>query len=345
MDVKITFDDIGSFPLPAGVSREWIEQAVSTRNEDKRLFEIISQVMEQKIRAGVEVPTYPQFQDMNKQFLRIIDNPECTETPLMVKESEANILELEAISDLAKKYKEQNGESLKIRVCVTGPIELYQQEFGSTSYEDVLFTFAKSIDRFVKNSIEHYRDIQIKTISIDEPSIGIHPQIMHSDDTIIQALTIAGETAHKQGIDTEIHLHSPLNYKLVCEVPPINVIGVESAANPSYLELIDRQDLEASDTFLRVGIARTDIFGLTAVLNEKYNINVWKEQDKLTEVITKMETPEVIAKRLGNIHEMFDGSIKYAGPDCGLGAWPTQGLAQQLLANTAAGIKIFRQDH
>jgi 5-methyltetrahydropteroyltriglutamate--homocysteine methyltransferase len=344
MDFEIIFDDIGSFPLPAGVSREWIEQAVSIRNEDERLFEIISQVMEQKITAGVEVPTYPQFQDMNKQFLRIIDDPKCTEAPLMVKESEAKILELEAISDLAKIYKEQNGEPLKIRVCVTGPIELYQQEFGSTSYGDVLLTFARSIDRFVKNSIEHHSDIQVKTVSIDEPSIGIHPQIMHSDDYIIQALTIAGETAHKHGIDTEIHLHSPLNYKLVCDVPTINVIGVESAANPSYLELIDRQDLEASDTFLRVGIARTDIFGLTAVLNEKYDTNVWKEQDKLPEVITKMETPEVIAKRLSKYHEMFDGSIKYAGPDCGLGSWPTQELAQQLLANTASGILMFRQD-
>jgi 5-methyltetrahydropteroyltriglutamate--homocysteine methyltransferase len=344
MDFEIIFDDIGSFPLPAGVSREWIEQAVSIRNEDERLFEIISQVMEQKITAGVEVPTYPQFQDMNKQFLRIIDDPKCTEAPLMVKESEAKILELEAISDLAKIYKEQNGEPLKIRVCVTGPIELYQQEFGSTSYGDVLLTFARSIDRFVKNSIEHHSDIQVKTVSIDEPSIGIHPQIMHSDDYIVQALTIAGETAHKHGIDTEIHLHSPLNYKLVCDVPTINVIGVESAANPSYLELIDRQDLEASDTFLRVGIARTDIFGLTAVLNEKYDTNVWKEQDKLPEVITKMETPEVIAKRLSKYHEMFDGSIKYAGPDCGLGSWPTQELAQQLLANTASGILMFRQD-
>jgi 5-methyltetrahydropteroyltriglutamate--homocysteine methyltransferase len=345
MDVEISFDDIGSFPLPAGVSRDWIEQAVSKRNEDERLFKIISQAMEQKITAGVEVPTYPQFQDMNRQFLRIIDNPKCTEAPLMVKRSEAKILELEAISDLAKKYKEENGEPLKIRVCVTGPIELYQQEFGSTSYGDVLLTFARSIDRFIRNSIERNRNIQVKTVSIDEPSIGIHPQIMHSDDNIIQALTIAGETAHEHGIDTEIHLHSPLHYNLVCEVPTINVIGVESAANPSYLELIERQDLEASDTFLRVGIARTDIFGLTAVLNEIYNTNVWKEQDKLPEVITRMETPEVIARRLRKCHEMFGDCIKYAGPDCGLGSWPTQELAQQLLANTAAGIKRFYLDH
>ncbi len=118
---------------------------------------------------------------------------------------------------------------------------------------------------------------------------------------------------------------------------------MESAANPSYLELIERSDLTTSDTFLRVGIARTDIFGLTAALNEKYNTNVWKEPDRIKEVVTQMETPDVIAGRLSSIYKMFGDSIKYAGPDCGLGSWPTQDMAQQLLNNTAKGMEMFRQ--
>ncbi len=344
MDPEIIFDDIGSYPLPEGISRDWIEQAVTSRAEDERLFGIISDTMEQKIAAGVDVPTYPQFQDMNRQYLRIINDPELTEAPLLVKEPEAKILELEALSGLGAKYKKEHGKPLDIRVCVTGPVELYLKEFGGTSYADVLLTFAKSIDRFVKNSIRHSGDLNVATISIDEPSIGINPQIMLNDEDIIKALTVAGESAHKHGIDTEIHLHSPLNYKLVCQVPSINVIGVESAASPSYLELIDRADLQVSDTFLRVGIARTDIFGLTAVLNEKYNTNVWKETDRLMEVVTHMETPEVIAGRLTSTYRMFGDTIRYAGPDCGLGSWPSQGLAQKLLSNTAKGVEMFFKD-
>lgn len=344
MDLDITFDDIGSYPLQKDITREWLEQAVVSRKEDERLFNVISQAMEQKITAGVEVPTYPQFQDMNLQFLRIINDPACTEAPLLVEESCANILELEALSSLAEEYQNQNREPLNIRVCVTGPVELYLKEFGSTSYSDVLLTFARSIDRFIKNSLKKHGSLQVRTVSIDEPSIGINPQIMFTDEDMIKALTMAGETAHRHGIDTEIHLHSPLNYKLICEVPSINVIGVESAANPSYLELIDRADLQASDTFLRAGIARTDIFGLTAVLNEKYNTNVWKEPKRLPEVVTRMETPEVIAGRLARCHEIFGDSIKYTGPDCGLGSWPSQKLAQQLLINTAAGIEMLRQN-
>lgn len=344
MDPEIIFDDIGSYPLPEGISRDWIEQAVTSRAEDERLFGIISDTMEQKIAAGVEVPTYPQFQDMNRQYLRIINDPELTEAPLLVRESEAKILELEALLALGAKYREEHGKPLDIRVCVTGPVELYLKEFGGTSYGDVLLTFAKSIDRFVKNSIGHSGDLNVATVSIDEPSIGINPQIMLNDEDIIKALTVAGESAHKRGIDTEIHLHSPLNYKLVCQVPSINVIGVESAASPSYLELIDRADLQVSDTFLRVGIARTDIFGLTAVLNEKYNTNVWKETDKLMEVVTHMETPEVIAGRLTNTYRMFGDTIRYAGPDCGLGSWPSQEMAQKLLSNTAKGVEMFRKN-
>ncbi len=344
MDPEIIFDDIGSYPLPEGISRDWIEQAVTSRAEDERLFGIISDTMEQKIAAGVEVPTYPQFQDMNWQYLRIINDPELTEAPLLVRESEAKILELEALLALGAKYRNEHGKPLDIRVCVTGPVELYLKEFGGTSYGDVLLTFAKSIDRFVKNSIGHSGDLNVATVSIDEPSIGINPQIMLNDEDIIKALTAAGESAHKRGIDTEIHLHSPLNYKLVCQVPSINVIGVESAASPSYLELIDRADLQVSDTFLRVGIARTDIFGLTAVLNEKYNTNVWKETDKLMEVVTHMETPEVIAGRLTDTYRMFGDTIRYAGPDCGLGSWPSQEMAQELLSNTAKGVEMFRKN-
>jgi 5-methyltetrahydropteroyltriglutamate--homocysteine methyltransferase len=119
---------------------------------------------------------------------------------------------------------------------------------------------------------------------------------------------------------------------------------VESAANPDYLELIDKADLERYDMFLRVGVARTDIFGMTAQLNEKYQTNVWKDTSRLGEIVTAMETPDVIAKRLHRAYDRFGDLIRYAGPDCGLGAWQYQDLARGLLKNTGEGISIFRAD-
>jgi len=76
-------------------------------------------------------------------------------------------------------------------------------------------------------------------------------------------------------------------------------------------------------------------------LNEKYSINVWKEPAKLEEITTAMETPHVIEKRLEKAHAIFGERIRYAGPDCGLGSWPAQKLAFNLLMNTGTGIKEF----
>ncbi|HEY9246151.1 MAG TPA: methonine synthase, partial [Candidatus Methanoperedens sp.] len=56
----------------------------------------------------------------------------------------------------------------------------------------------------------------------------------------------------------------------------------------------------------------------------------------------EMETPGIIGKRLGKAYSVFGDRIKYAGPDCGLGSWPTQEMASMLLNNTGKGIKEFK---
>ncbi|MDK2826262.1 MAG: 5-methyltetrahydropteroyltriglutamate--homocysteine methyltransferase, partial [Methanolobus sp.] len=69
---EIIFDDIGSFPLPAGTSKEWMAGRFSEKKSDADLFRVINDAFMMKVEAGVEVPTYPQYQDMNEQFLSII---------------------------------------------------------------------------------------------------------------------------------------------------------------------------------------------------------------------------------------------------------------------------------
>jgi 5-methyltetrahydropteroyltriglutamate--homocysteine methyltransferase len=142
----------------------------------------------------------------------------------------------------------------------------------------------------------------------------------------------------------EIHVYSPLKYKLVCETP-INIIGFEYAGTPSYLELLDRQVLEDSDTYVGVGIARTDIFSLVSLINEKYGVNAWKEKEYLQKVVTELETPEVLKKRLETAFSVLGERIKYANPDCGLAFWPDQDLAFRLLENTANAINEFNAEN
>src|SRR3970040_2614778 len=97
-------------------------------------------------------------------------------------------MELEALEEIGSEYHKKTGKKLNVRVCVTGPVELYLKQFGSTSYTDILNAFAASVDRFISNSIDNAREFMISTISIDEPSIGINPLIMFSAGDVAGAL-------------------------------------------------------------------------------------------------------------------------------------------------------------
>ena len=337
--VEFIFDDIGSYPLPEGVSREWVEAAFD--GEKEKIAEIIGSAFLQKLEAGVAVPTYPQFQDMNKQFLSILNDPDCTDGPFSVKPECAKIIELEMLENYAKQYREETGNKPDVRVCVTGPLELYLQQFGSAVYPDILNLIASSINLFIKNAIEDAENFNVRTISIDEPSLGLNPEVSFENNALIEALELASSYAHEKGLDVEIHLHSALHYEIPCRTRGINVIGVESASNPGYLDLIDKALLEETDSYLRAGVARTDVFNLVAGLNEEYNTNAWKEPELLEKLVTDLETPEVIEERLKEVYNRFGERVMYVGPDCGLGSWPSQSIAGKLLKNIAIALRNF----
>lgn len=313
----IFFDDIGSYPMPKGVRLESLSP--------DQYLQLVRDVMDQKLRAGVEVPTYPQFRDMIRMFMDPIENPDLSESPYLIKREHARIMELQAVPP---------GQC--VRVCVTGPIELYISAFGATNYSDILYTLAESVARFLAAAKSEGK---MTVASIDEPSLGMSSNIVFSEDEIFRALEIASSPG--QGMDCEVHLHSPLYAEICARVPGINILGVESAAHPDYLKLIDKKVLEETDTYLRAGIARTDILSLSARLNEQYGINLWDDVARLEKEILDLESPQVMKKRLEKAYAQFGDRLRATGPDCGLGSWPSQELAGKILANCAAAVKSF----
>jgi 5-methyltetrahydropteroyltriglutamate--homocysteine methyltransferase len=274
---EIIFIDEGSLPTPEGITREWVKTAAENRDEDEKLFPMIREAFQRKIDVGVHVPTYPQFRDMIGQFLDIIKKEKNCYEPYVLKEENAKILELEIIEEVAKQYKEKTGKTLEVRVCIAGPTDLYLQAFGATNYVDAYHILARDIENFIKHAFKTAKNFKIKDIALDEPSLGINDRIQFSDADIISALTITSTYARQKRADVEIHLYSPLMYKLICETP-INVIGFEYASTPSYLDILDRKVLEDSNTYIGVGISRTDIYNLIGIVNEKYGINAWEEK-------------------------------------------------------------------
>jgi 5-methyltetrahydropteroyltriglutamate--homocysteine methyltransferase len=314
----IFFDDIGSFPLPKSVRLDSLSR--------DQYMQLLRDVLALKASAGVEVPTYPQFRDMIRMFMDPIQDPEMAESPYLIKKDFAKILELEAVMP---------GQN--VRVCVTGPLELYISAYGATNYPDILYNIAKSVARFLENAKDERKMV---VSSLDEPSLGLSSSIVFSEDEILTALDIASSPC--RGMDCEVHLHSPLYAESCARVPGISIVGIESAAHPDYLKLIDKNFLEETDTFLRAGIARTDILSMTAQLNDQLGINIWDDQARLEMEILEMESPQVMKKRLQGAYAKFGERLRAVGPDCGLGSWPSQELAVKILENCAAAVESFR---
>jgi len=334
----LLFDDIGSYPLPRGVKKEWIEESIKEGTNKEELLDIIKNAFLDKIYAGVDIPTYPQFRDMVDPFFKKIKKNE--EKPFIIKEEDAILEEVEIIKEISEEISKKTEKKIPLRVCITGPIEIYLKNFGGKGYFDILKNIARSVQRFIKNSIISNKFCYTDTICIDEPSIGINPELNFNNDEIVKALEIATEGIKVN--NTEIHLHSSIEYRTICLVENIDVIGIECARDISILKTIEKEYLRNHEKYLRVGIARTDISSLVAEINEEYNVNAWIDERYLSKIFKK-ESVNRIAERLRYAHSILGNLVKYTGPDCGLGSWPSQEMAYQLLSNVRHAIDLFNK--
>lgn len=316
------FDDIGSFPLPEGITREWVEKNLETKEYE----EMVQRAFLMKVNSGVECPNYPQFRDMIEQFMSLIRNPNYQDEAYLISKKYAIIKELEAVEKI---------ECDVVRVCVTGPFELYYKEFGSVIYDDILTNLSKSISRFIENAVKHSN---VKCISIDEPSLGLSPELQPTQEQISIAFG-----NFNFDVDVQIHLHSPLYYTNLLDIDSIDIIGIEAAKDKNAMDLVDLDDLESYDKKIRIGVARSDIDGIIAEFNAKHNVNAWKDRNIIVKAIEEIENVETIKKRIENAYNKFEDRIAYTGPDCGLFSFPSQEVAVALLKNVKKALEEFRE--
>ncbi|KXB08118.1 hypothetical protein AKJ58_00870 [candidate division MSBL1 archaeon SCGC-AAA385D11] len=327
--MRLIYDDVGSFPIPQGVEGKRFERAFL--NSEEWALRVFNESMSMKIDAGVQVPCYPQLRDMNDQFLEPLKDPEIVEEPYLIREEKAVIPEIVALENM-------NMNGRKIKMCITGPLELSIAEFGNEVYQDVMMNIARSLNRFIKNA-ESIRDLDIGVVSIDEPSLGTNPNISVDEEMLIKAWDIAGATEK----DVQIHLHSPLPVENACRSESIDVIDIGTAATPENLEMIDPEMLESYGKRLRAGISRSDISSLAAEFNEDRKVNVWTDKDAWEEFLTWVEPPRKISERIGKAFDRFGDLLKYVGPDCGLKGARSRSLAHIILKNSSKGIDLFQK--
>ncbi|MGC8895997.1 MAG: hypothetical protein ACP5LB_04410 [Candidatus Bathyarchaeia archaeon] len=338
MDTLI--DDVGSFPLPQSIDRKLFDRAyvlareAITNGKDIKKDEfllnnfhnVIMESFKKKLETGLDIVNYPQHYDMHKQFTETIREA-MNKGTYVVEEKNAIIPEVHIIKEEAERLSKEIGEKISLRICVTGPMELYLKMVGVVPYKEVLLMFAETVKRFAKNSILNSKYVKTEIVSLDEPSFGFQ-EVTADKNTISEVLEKAFDFS---GVTKQIHLHSSSRVADLLEVKNLNVLSFEYAASPKNIEAVSKKMLEKADKQIRVGISRTDINSITAELYEKGITKPNAEQ--------LVESEETIRKRFLKAKEKYEETMTFTGPDCGLGGWPTQETAQLLLKRTVKAVK------
>ncbi|MBS1263573.1 MAG: hypothetical protein MAG715_00756 [Methanonatronarchaeales archaeon] len=328
--MRIVVDDVGSYPPRMGhgfVARleERQEEAVS----------LVVELFEEKRSTGLDVPCYPQLREMVDTFLLPLREQDNWEEPYVLREELASMPELEILDE----HYGESGETVEVKVPVTGPVELAVAETGPSPHRDVLMAVAETVKRFGESALE-LENVEVRSLALDEPSLGTNPAIAIEREDLVDALHLASEV----GVETQVHLHSPLYYVEALEAG-IDVIGVETASDPSRADAVDREVLESHGGYLRAGVSRTDSDSMAAEHRDATGFDAWGEEDAFLRVIRETESPERVAERTERLHGEFGHRLRYVGPDCGLGGFPSREAARLLLRNTVEGVEMFRRGH
>jgi 5-methyltetrahydropteroyltriglutamate--homocysteine methyltransferase len=347
------FDDVGSFPLPQNIDKEtfnkfyWIAYKAYVNHIDiyenrgilTYYINPLIEAFRYKLNAGVEIINYPQLMDMHNQFLKPIADFELE--PGLIEEEKAAISEATIITEFAKHHYENKGEQIKLKLCVTGPIELYVKKHKFTVYYDLALNYAKSVNKFLKSSIVNNKFIQTSIISIDEPSFGYVDLLNISDDEIVKLFDKSLEGVKFHGTDVQIHIHTLNRADVPLKSKFIDVLTCEYASNKS--NKIPQKTLEEYDKFIRVGICRTNIDNIIAE-----NLDEGKKLDYLQTdlgMATLIDSKEMIKKNLIESLNLYGTRLKYIGPDCGLGGWPSQKTAFELLSRIKSVIREVKHEN
>ena len=357
--------DVGSLPLIGDVER-FLEGATrfesSPTEKTAKYFErMIVEGFFDKLRAGIDVPNYPQFRDMSRMFLGMIDGVEKAKDGYMetgilsLRAEESCIPEVSVIKENSQQIYERISEPFQVKVCVTGPYTL--SSLFVYRDKEIFSRVGEMISQIVENNLFNGKYGSVSLVAMDEPIFGL------LDDPLIdrgsegrEHLRKAWESifhrAHSKGIQTCIHLHNTAD-ELFWEVKSLNIIESHTD-DPIYQTGKTKELLESTDKFLKASVCITDFDRLiresitTAsqqkmselTINEKI-AEAWRGV-KSGNLDSKafLESDRLMKKRLIKIVNQFGVErILYAGPECGLGGFPTYECALEYLRRVSDAVK------
>jgi len=334
----------------------------SASSDQAKYFE--SKVVESfldKIRAGIDIPNYPQFRDMNEMFLETFDGVEKVEGGyieagiLSIQTKKTWIPEVSAIKNNSGEIQDKTGRPARLRVCITGP---YTLSCLFTYRDSGTFTrIGEVISQIVENNIFHDKHGSVSLVALDEPTFGLLDDPLldygaEGRETLRRAWETIFHKASVKGARTCIHLHNTVD-ELFWDVKPLNVVE-SHVDDPLYQSDKTKKLLESMDKFLKASIGISDFDKLirkniTASLKQRIGesaINervaeAWKNiTNGKVDPTTFLEGTEVMEKRFNDIISRFGlERVLYAGPECGLKSFPTYECALECLRRVAKAVK------
>jgi len=359
--------DVGSLPprtedsiLRAGARafQTLLPLLAPDEGDASRLFEEeVVKAFSDKLRAGIDVPNYPQFRDMNEMFLELIRDIEKTDAGYVSLGAPsarpgASIPEVDALRRNASRIGDLSGlDRVKIKVCVTGPYTLssFFQSKDAGLFEDL----GSAVADIASKSLFRTRRAEVSLICIDEPVFGFlnDPLLDHGSDgrdALRRAWDEICRSAAK-GVETAIHLHDTSD-GLFWEVDHLDIVE-SHVDDPLYSLEANRRRLEEEDKRLKASICVTDFDRLIAEKlrgeGEEGDVQqrvgeIWSEiRHGRVDPNPFLEDAKLLKRRLEKLIDRFGPErVPYAGPECGLRSFPTYDCAMECLRRVSEAAEM-----
>jgi len=349
--VKTT--DVGS--LPPLEPREKLDRAASayvsvvgylTESSLAKLFEkVVLKSLEDKVKAGVEAPNYPQLRDMNEMFMRQVSGVRRArggyEVEGRLRALSPKVPELEVLRRNLSVLRELGVSEL--RACVTGPYTL--STLFKTRTPDLIAQLGEVVTKFTEASVFNLRGARVTLVFVDEPVLGfLDDPLLDPESVGREALLKAWEqVCHKAsslGAEAGFHLHTTAN-PLFWEVEHLKIIQ-SHVGDPIY----ERKEpkLEEHDKLIAASVCRTDLDALIAEkVGEGRLGEVWASiRSGGSSGVEYLEGLELMARRARRALELYGSRVACSCPECGLGSFPSYSLALECLRRASEAAKIAR---
>jgi len=333
---------------------------VSEKDDAFRLFEgEVVEAFTDKMRAGVDIPNYPQFRDMNEMFFDLIRGIEKSEAGYIILGTPSakpgtTIPEVDALKRHASEIKDRtDADKVRIKVCVTGPYTL--ASFFASKDANLFEDLGSAIADIASRTLFDTKQAEVSFLCVDEPVFGFlnDPLLDYGSDgreALRKAWDGICREATSRGIKTGIHLHDTSD-DLFWEVEYLDVVE-SHVVDPLYSSEMTKERLEETDKLLKASIGIT-IFdnlieaelrrdGESGDLQQRVG-ETWTEIRRgRVDPFTFLESVDLLDRRLRKLIDRFGlERVPHAGPECGLMSFPTYESAMECLKRISETVEKF----